>query len=46
MKNERAKNYAAKARRYFFLRSELYEKSPQSAVFDISVLSEDERIAN
>lgn len=46
MKNERAKNYAAKARQYLSLWSGLYEKSPQSAVFNISVLGEDKRIAN
>lgn len=46
MKNERAKNYVAKARQYLSLWSELYEKSPQSAIFNISVLSEDKRVAN
>lgn len=46
MKNERAKNYAAKARQYLSLWSELYEKSPQSAIFNISILGEDKRIAN
>lgn len=46
MKNERAKNYAAEARQYLSLWSELYEKSPQSAIFNMSVLGEDKRIAN
>lgn len=35
MKNERAKNYVAEARQYLSLWSELYEKSPQSAIFNI-----------
>jgi len=46
MKNEQAKNYAAKAKQYLSLWSELYEKSPQSAIFNISVLGEDERFSN
>lgn len=46
MKNEGAKNYAAKASSIYLCGQSCMKKSPQSAIFNISILGEDKRIAN